>query len=180
MSDTFDLLNDFGEEEDQDQKFKYQSDSQHMSDQPEVQEPQLIESKRMKSNGGMPSQVQNSENLPFSENQMHDEFEMDDQEAQAHDSQEGEDHNNEEGVANDNVMSENEMNAEGFFSVKQILKHKYHQGWRFLTIWEGYPLNASTWEPTKAFKLPDGRLNSKFREYCEQNGLSDILRRALK
>ena len=77
-------------------------------------------------------------------------------------------------------MTNEEMQEEGFYNVQSILKHKYHQGWRFLTQWEGYPLNASTWEPTKAFKLPDGRLNSKFKEYCEEHGLSDILRRALK
>ena len=44
----------------------------------------------------------------------------------------------------------------------------------------GYPLNAWKWEPAKAFKLPDGRLNSKFMEYCEQNNLGEILKKALK
>ena len=41
-------------------------------------------------------------------------------------------------------------------------------------------MNASTWEPVKAFKLPDGRLNAKFKEYCEMNGLSEILKKAMK
>ena len=77
-------------------------------------------------------------------------------------------------------MNKDEMEEQGFFTVNNIIKHKFHQGWRFLTHWEGYPVDASTWEPIKAFKLPDGRLNSKFLEYCEQHNLSDILKKALK
>ena len=77
-------------------------------------------------------------------------------------------------------MNKDEMEEQGFFTVNNIIKHKFHQGWRFLTHWEGYPVNASTWEPIKAFRLPDGRLNSKCLEYCEQHNLSDILKKALK
>ena len=72
------------------------------------------------------------------------------------------------------------MADEGFCNVQAILKHKFHQGWRFLTQWEGYNVDSATWEPIRAFKLPDWRVNSKFVEYCEAKGLGEILQKALK
>ena len=88
--------------------------------------------------------------------------------------------NREETEEEHEEMNKEEQEEQGFYTVQNIIKHKFHQGWRFLTHWEGYPLDASTWEPIKAFKLPDGRLNSKFVEYCELHNLKDILEKALK
>ena len=65
---------------------------------------------------------------------------------------------------------------DSFYNVKAILKHKFSQGWRFLTHWEGFPIGASTWEPKKSFILPDGRVCEPFLEYCRNNGLMSILK----
>ena len=56
--------------------------------------------------------------------------------------------------------------------VSKILRHKYDQGWKFLTAWEGYPISSSTWEPMKSFKLADGKWNSVFEDYCRKVGIS--------
>ena len=76
-------------------------------------------------------------------------------------------------------MTTQEMQEEGFYNVKDILKHKYKQGWRFLVHWEGYPIAASTWEPMRSFILPSGALNDTFKAYCERHDLKEILKRAL-
>ena len=107
----------------------------------------------------------------------HEDDAFDANDGNAHDEDEGAHLNNE---VPSEEMTKDEMEAEGFYNVHAILKHKFHQGWRFLTHWEGYPLNASTWEPIRAFKLPDGRLNSKLVEYCEVHNLNEILKKALK
>ena len=59
----------------------------------------------------------------------------------------------------------------GFFKVEAILKHKFQQGWKFLTKWENYPLSTSTWEPPKSFKLGKNLWNEVFVQYCKQKGL---------
>ena len=58
-----------------------------------------------------------------------------------------------------------DMNAEGmakkhFYLVKSVIRHRYRQGWQFLTLWEGFGVGEATWEPFSAFVLPEGRLNS--------------------
>ena len=62
-------------------------------------------------------------------------------------------------------MNAKEMAKEGFYLVKSVLRHRYRQGWRFLTLWEG-------------FVLPDGRLNSVLVDYLSQNNLGELLRLA--
>ena len=57
-------------------------------------------------------------------------------------------------------MNAEEMAKEGFYLVKSVLRHRYRQGWRFLTLWEGFGVEEATWEPFSAFVLPEGRLNS--------------------
>ena len=42
--------------------------------------------------------------------------------------------------------------------VKSVLRHRYRQGWRFLTLWEGFGDEEATWEPFSACVLPEGRL----------------------
>ena len=34
-------------------------------------------------------------------------------------------------------MNAEEMAKEGFYLVKSVPRHRYRQGWRFLTLWEG-------------------------------------------
>ena len=75
-------------------------------------------------------------------------------------------------------MDEAEMAQEGYYLVKTVLRHRYRQGWRFLTLWEGFGVDEATWEPFSAFVLPDGRLNSVLVDYLSQNNLGDLLRQA--
>ena len=71
---------------------------------------------------------------------------------------------------------ENVSEREGYYNVESILKHKFRQGWRFLTKWEGFPLSSSTWEPVKSFVQPNGRVCGPFKEYCQTKGLTGILK----
>ena len=63
----------------------------------------------------------------------------------------------------DKVMNQEEQAQLGFYNVFKILKHKFHQGWKFLVWWENFPMAASTWEPISAFVLPNGSVNSVFK-----------------
>ena len=75
-------------------------------------------------------------------------------------------------------MNAEEMAKEGFYLVKSVLRHRYRQGWRFLTLWEGFGVEEATWEPFSAFVLPEGRLNSVLVDYLSQNNLGELLRLA--
>ena len=35
-------------------------------------------------------------------------------------------------------MNVQEMAKEGSYLVKAVIRHRYRQGWRFLTLWEGF------------------------------------------
>jgi hypothetical protein len=59
----------------------------------------------------------------------------------------------------------------GYFLVSKILKHKFDQGWKFLTAWENFPISSATWEPPKNFQLEGGRWNDIFEDYCRSNGI---------
>ena len=73
-------------------------------------------------------------------------------------------------------MNAKEIAKEGFYLVKSVIRHRYRQGWRFLTLWEGSGVEESTWEPFSAFVLPEGRLNSVPVDYLSQNNLGELLR----
>ena len=75
-------------------------------------------------------------------------------------------------------MNAEEMAKEGFYLVKSVLRHSYCQGWRFLTLWEGFGVKEATWEPFSAFVLPEGRLNSVLVDYLSHNNLGELLRLA--
>ena len=71
-----------------------------------------------------------------------------------------------------------EMAKEGFHLVKLVIRHRYRQGWRFLTLWEGFQVEEAMWEPFSAFVLPGGRLNSVLVDYVSRNNLGEFLRLA--
>ena len=77
------------------------------------------------------------------------------------------------------IMDEDEQAQIGYFNVFKIVKHKFQQGWKFLVWWENFPISASTWEPISSFVHPNGSVNSVFKAYCLDNGLTNILQKAL-
>ena len=76
-------------------------------------------------------------------------------------------------------MSAEEQATLGYYNVAKVIKHKYQNGWKFLVEWEGFPISASTWDPLTAFFLPNGSINSIFKEYCETHDLSNVLAKLL-
>ena len=76
-------------------------------------------------------------------------------------------------------MNAEEMAKEGFYLVKSVIRHSYHQDWRFLTLWEGFRLEEAPGDPFSAFVLPEGRLNSVLLDYFSQNNLGELLPEAL-
>ena len=70
------------------------------------------------------------------------------------------------------------MAKEGFYLVRSVLRHHYRQGWRFLTLWEGFGVEEATWEPCSGFGLPEEHLNSVLVDYSSQKNLGELLRLA--
>ena len=60
-------------------------------------------------------------------------------------------------------MTADEMAVDRYYVVAGIARHEYKQGWKFLTLWDGYGLIEATWEPMSAFTQPDGSINPIFR-----------------
>ena len=56
-----------------------------------------------------------------------------------------------------------EMAVDGYYAVASIARHKYKQGWKFVTVWDCYGLCEANWEPMPAFIQPDGSINPIFR-----------------
>ena len=75
-------------------------------------------------------------------------------------------------------MNAAEMAKEGFHLVKLLIRHRSRQGWRFLTLWEGFGAEEATWEPFCAFLLPEGSLHSVLVDYLSQHNLGELLRLA--
>ena len=66
--------------------------------------------------------------------------------------------------------------TENHYEVDRILKHKYQQGWKFLTSWKNYPVSTATWEPPKHFVMPNGEWNQIFMDYLIAKGLTHIIK----
>ena len=75
-------------------------------------------------------------------------------------------------------MNAEEMDKDGFYLVKSVLRHRYCQGWRFLTLWEGFGVEEAAWEPFSAFVLPGRHLNTVLVDYLSKNNLGELLRLA--
>ena len=75
-------------------------------------------------------------------------------------------------------MNAEEMAKEDFYLMKSVIGHRYRQGWRFLTLCEGFRVEEPTLEPFPAFLLPEGRLNSVLVDYLSQKHLGELLRLA--
>ena len=94
-------------------------------------------------------------------------------------------------------MTADEMPVDGYYVVAGIARHEYKQGWKFLTLWDGYGLSEATWEPMSAFiqpdgsirpgqpqkapfsaKRPDGSINPIFRSYPVDINEGQLLTRA--
>lgn len=89
----------------------------------------------------------------------------------------------EHGVSNNvgvEIMNDEEMAEHGYYNVEKILKHKYAHGWKFLVKWEGFDMENATWEPLKNFVQVGGVVNVKFKEYCEEKGLEQLLMKIMK
>ena len=52
------------------------------------------------------------------------------------------------------------------------------QGWKFLTLSEGYGVSEATWEPMSAFIQPKGGINPVFRSYLVDSNVGQLLTRA--
>ena len=75
-------------------------------------------------------------------------------------------------------MNAGKMAKEGFYLVKSDIEHRYRQGWRFLTLREGFGLEEATWESFSALLLPERGLNSVLVDYLSEDNLEEWLRLA--
>ena len=75
-------------------------------------------------------------------------------------------------------MTADEMAVDGYYVVAGIARHEHKQGWKFLTLWDGYGLSEATWEPMSAFIQPDGSINPIFCSYPVENNEGQLLTRA--
>ena len=75
-------------------------------------------------------------------------------------------------------MTADEMAVGGYYVVAGIARHEYKQGWRFLTLWDGFGVSEATWEPMSAFIQPDGSINPIFCSYVVENNEGQLLIRA--
>jgi len=67
------------------------------------------------------------------------------------------------------------MPASDYYNVDKILKHKWINGWNFLTSWENFPLSSSTWEPLKHFRIQGDQWNEVLLEYLKEKDLMHII-----
>ena len=75
-------------------------------------------------------------------------------------------------------MTGDEMALDGYYVVAGIAHQEYKQGWKFVTLWDGYGLSEATWEPMSAFIQPDGSINPIFCSYLVENNGGKLITRA--
>ena len=75
-------------------------------------------------------------------------------------------------------MTADDMAVDGYYVVAGIARHEYKQGWKFLTLWDGFTLSEATWEPMSAFIQPNGSINPIFPSYLVDNNEGQLLTRA--
>ena len=75
-------------------------------------------------------------------------------------------------------MTADDMAVDGYYVVVGIARHEYKQGWRFLTLLDGYGLSEATWEPMSAFIQPVGSINPIFYSHLLENNEGQLLTRA--
>ena len=75
-------------------------------------------------------------------------------------------------------MTADEMAVDGYYVVAGIARQEYKQGWKFLTLWDGYGLSEATWEPMSALIQPDRSINPIFCSYLVENNEGQLLTRA--
>ena len=75
-------------------------------------------------------------------------------------------------------MIADEMAVDGYYVVAGIACNEYKQGWKFLTLCDGYGLSEATWEAMSAFIQPDGSINPIFRSYLVEHNEGQLLTRA--
>ena len=72
-------------------------------------------------------------------------------------------------------MTADEMAVEGNYVVAGIACHEYKQGWKFLTLWDGYGLAEATWKPMSTFIQLNGSINPILRSYLVGNNKGQLL-----
>ena len=85
---------------------------------------------------------------------------------------------NPEGADELEQMTADETAVDGYYVVAGIARREYKQGWKFLTLWDGYGLSEATWEPICAFIQPNRSINPIFRSYLVGNNEGQLLTRA--
>ena len=75
-------------------------------------------------------------------------------------------------------MTADGIAVDGYYVVARTARHEYKQGWKFLTLWDGYGLPEATWEPMSAFIEPDGSIHPISRSYLFENNEGQLLTRA--
>ena len=70
------------------------------------------------------------------------------------------------------------MAVDVYYVVAGIARKEYKQGWKFLTLLDGYGLSEGTWEPMSAFIHPDGSINPILGSYLVENDEGQLLTRA--
>ena len=75
-------------------------------------------------------------------------------------------------------MTADEMAVAGYYVVAGIALHEYKQGWKSLTLLDGYGLSEAAWEPMSAFIQPGGSINPILCSYLVENNQGQLRTRA--
>ena len=75
-------------------------------------------------------------------------------------------------------MPADEMAVDGYYVAAGIARYENKQGWKFVTLWDGYWLSEVSCEPMSAFLQPDGTINPIFCSHLVHNNEGQLLTRA--